>query len=239
MRPIRRRATSSAPVAGDRSGRAGITEAAGHRHLVDSLRFSLCSPWFFYLVGHGVPAEVLARVMAASRRFFAADEPSKDSVAAVRLGGLGYRRMGGRRLDGSAGSAVKEEYYCARDDVPGLDDVNRWPPLSDFRPAMTEYLEHCTSSPVGRRLCSPRRWAWTGTTSTSSAESHWPPCAWSAIQPMEPRQGRTPTSGHYVPAPGWPGWPAGLRSSDGRLDSCRADPGQLRRQSRRPVRGVH
>jgi isopenicillin N synthase-like dioxygenase len=120
----------------------GTTEPVGHRHVVDSLRRACASRGFFYLVGHGVPGEVLVRVMAASRRFFAADEQIKDGVAAVRLGGLGYRRMGGRRLDGSTGAPVKEEYYCARDDVPGLDDVNRWPSVSDFRSAMTEYLEH-------------------------------------------------------------------------------------------------
>ncbi len=38
---------------------------------------------FFYLVGHGVPAALVARVLDAARRLFALPQADKDAIAMV------------------------------------------------------------------------------------------------------------------------------------------------------------
>lgn len=125
-----------------------LTDAAGpdhaaHQAVVERLRAACVDNGFFYLIGHGVPHQLTTRVVAAARAFFALDDVTKHAVGSDHVGGLGYRRMGGRALSGAAGAAVKEEYYCARDDVPGEPDHNRWPTGVDgFRPTMEAYLDH-------------------------------------------------------------------------------------------------
>lgn len=39
---------------------------------------------FFYLTGHGVPADLVDRVLDAARRFFRLPQADKDAVAMVR-----------------------------------------------------------------------------------------------------------------------------------------------------------
>lgn len=56
---------------------------------------------FFYLIGHGVPATLTRRVLAAARRLFALPQPEKDAVAMLRSPHFrGYTRLGGELTGG-------------------------------------------------------------------------------------------------------------------------------------------
>src|SRR5262245_18143669 len=54
---------------------------AAARKLVARLREACHGPGFCYLVGHGVPAELDAEVMAVSRKFFALPEKERQALA--------------------------------------------------------------------------------------------------------------------------------------------------------------
>jgi len=57
---------------------------------------------FFYLTGHGVPAALTGRVLAAARRLFALPEAEKDAVAMMRSPHFrGYTRLGGELTGGT------------------------------------------------------------------------------------------------------------------------------------------
>jgi isopenicillin N synthase-like dioxygenase len=131
--------TSLLPVV-DLAALAG-GDPAGRVAVVAALREACLRHGFFYLAGHGVPAALMQAVVAEARRFFAQDAAAKASVAALRPSGLGYGRMGGRALGGAAGAPVKEEFYYARDAVPGMDEHNRWPvALPGFRETLEQYI---------------------------------------------------------------------------------------------------
>lgn len=122
-----------APLADGPAGRASVVEA---------LRTACERNGFFYLVNHGVPADLMREVVAQGRRFFAEPEAVKQAIAAAHSSGLGYGRMGGKALHGGFGAPVKEEFYFAREIVPGMADANRWPAdLPGFRDVMEDYLE--------------------------------------------------------------------------------------------------
>ena len=70
---------------------------------------------FFYVVGHGVPAELVDALDAAARRFFALDTAAKERVA-MRVGGAAWRGwfpLGGELTSGHADD--KEGYYFGAD----------------------------------------------------------------------------------------------------------------------------
>lgn len=119
--------------------RDGGPEARGR--IVDDLRAACLRNGFFYLVNHAVPAGLMSDVVAQARRFFAQDDALKQSIVARHSSGLGYGRMGGKALHGGFGAAVKEEFYYSRDNVPGMDEDNRWPEgLPGFRETLEDYI---------------------------------------------------------------------------------------------------
>ena len=122
-----------APLAEGPAGRAGVVAA---------LRAACERNGFFYLVNHGIPIELMREVVAQGRRLFAQPAEFKQAIAAGHSSGLGYGRMGGKALHGGFGAPVKEEFYFARENVPGSDDSNRWPAdLPGFREPLIGYLE--------------------------------------------------------------------------------------------------
>jgi len=69
--------------------------------LRERLREAAHEVGFFYLVGHGVSAELTDRVLAAARRLFALPQAEKDAVAMVRSPHFrGYTRLGGELTGG-------------------------------------------------------------------------------------------------------------------------------------------
>lgn len=120
----------------------GDGDAEGRLAVVEQLRTACLRNGFFYLVNHGVPAELMSDVVTQARRFFAQDEALKHAIMAKHSSGLGYGRMGGKALHGGFGEAVKEEFYCSRDNVPGADEENQWPQgMPGFRETLENYIE--------------------------------------------------------------------------------------------------
>jgi isopenicillin N synthase-like dioxygenase len=91
---------------------------------------------FFYLTGHGVPAALTRRVLAAARRFFALSRAEKDAVAMVRSPHFrGYTRLGGELTGGEVDWREQIDIGPERNPVggPGTPDYlwlqgpNQWP----------------------------------------------------------------------------------------------------------------
>jgi isopenicillin N synthase-like dioxygenase len=119
-----------------------VDMAADHAVVVAALRAAATASGFFYLVNHGVPAGLLDDMMVQARRLFRQDLGAKLAIETGRPSGLGYGIMGSRTEEGGPGPNAKEEFYYSRDDVPGLNEHNRWPAgLPGFRDTLMAYSE--------------------------------------------------------------------------------------------------
>jgi isopenicillin N synthase-like dioxygenase len=126
----------SPPIVDIRALNAG--DGPGKQRVARDLRAACVGSGFFYATGHGVPQDLMDAVIVQGGRLFALDAEAKRAIAATAPGGRGYALMGGRRLDGGAHAAVKEEFYLGRD----ATGDNRWPDdLPGFEPVMRAYLE--------------------------------------------------------------------------------------------------
>lgn len=119
---------------------------------------------FFYVVNHGVPAELRQRVFAESKRFFAQPLEKKLEIDIEKSAcHRGYFKMGGENLDPAkqkAGGDLKEGVKIGQDlplDHPlvqagtPLHGPNQWPgDLPGFKETMERYFE--TASALGREL---------------------------------------------------------------------------------------
>lgn len=77
---------------------AGPVEAAAFRR---ELRDATHEFGFFYLTGHGIPAELEQRLHAAARAFFALPDNDKLAIENVRSPQFrGYTRVGGELTQG-------------------------------------------------------------------------------------------------------------------------------------------
>jgi isopenicillin N synthase-like dioxygenase len=112
---------------------------------------------FLVITHHGIAPELIARVSAVSRAFFAlpladkrkVDRPRDDAVrgySAVGEEGLSYS------LEEAAPGDLKESFSIGPSNVPADDyhrgvaagphfEPNVWPPLPGFQPAFDEYFE--------------------------------------------------------------------------------------------------
>jgi isopenicillin N synthase-like dioxygenase len=120
---------------------------------------------FFYLIGHGVAAELTDRVLAAARRLFALPQVEKDAVAMVRSPHFrGYTRLGGELTGGevdwreqidigpernSAGGPGRPEYLW-------LQGPNQWPTALPELPGLVAEWDAALGA-VARSLL--RHWA--------------------------------------------------------------------------------
>jgi isopenicillin N synthase-like dioxygenase len=90
---------------------------------------------FFYLTGHGVPEDLTARLLAASRRFFALPPADKDAITMVNSPHFrGYTRLGGELTGGAVD--WREQIDIGPERVPLADPAetylrlqgpNQWP----------------------------------------------------------------------------------------------------------------
>ncbi|HEY0202509.1 MAG TPA: 2-oxoglutarate and iron-dependent oxygenase domain-containing protein [Burkholderiaceae bacterium] len=129
---------------------------------------------FFYVRGHGVPAELVARLDRLSRRFFALDEPTKLRWR-IALGGRawrGYFPTGGELTSGRPD--WKEGLYLGTelpDDDPRVQarwpvhGHNLFPDVPGLREAILEYIAALTA--LGHRLMEGMRSAWACRPATS------------------------------------------------------------------------
>lgn len=120
----------------DRQAVAGAIGAACREH------------GFFYVSGHGVPPALIARLDAASRRFFALPEPVKNEISMERGGRAwrGYFPVGGELTSGRPD--LKEGVYFGAEEPPGavpLHGPNLFPAqVPELRDAVLEYLRAMT-----------------------------------------------------------------------------------------------
>lgn len=147
----------------DRPGRAAV---------VRSLAAACRDSGFFYVVGHGVAPELLARLTAASTRFFGLPEASKGEIAMARGGPAwrGYFPVFGELTSGAPdrkeglyfGSDLPTDHPRVRAGVP-LHGANLYPPqVPELRAAVDEYMAavvaaaHDLISGIGEGLGLPR-----------------------------------------------------------------------------------
>jgi isopenicillin N synthase-like dioxygenase len=110
---------------------------------------------FFYVAGHGVPADLLARLEAASREFFALPEASKAEIAMAR-GGRAWRGWFPVGDELTSGRPDRKEGLYLGTELPSDDPrVRAGAPLHgpnlfpaqvpELAPAVLSYLEAMTA----------------------------------------------------------------------------------------------
>lgn len=111
---------------------------------------------FHQLVGHGVSGGVVDDIFAATREFHALPDPTKEVIAmdqpGARVGGVGYLRIGERKLPRRSRGNLNEAFLVKRDIGIGFDD-NLWPDPEAI-PAFRARVERYASalSALARRL---------------------------------------------------------------------------------------
>lgn len=119
---------------------------------------------FFYIAGHGVPADVVARAFAASRRFHALPLAEKLPLK-LNENNIGYLPMnasvqGASTVHKATKPNQNESFFISHDRASDHRDVraglplrgrNQWPPgLPDIRADMTGYFDTLTM--LGERM---------------------------------------------------------------------------------------
>ena len=115
---------------------------------------------FFYVINHGVDADLIARAFDQSRRFFALPLAERQALAIERIGGnRGYSGMLHEALDPGRGPDMKEAFNVGLEIAPDDPDLlsgqpfrslNAWPSLPNFREALLGYYDACAT--LGARL---------------------------------------------------------------------------------------
>lgn len=96
---------------------------------------------FFYITGHGVAPEMMARLFDASRMFFHQPSAVKNAIAMSMIGkNRGYVGLGVERLDTTSLPDNKEAFNISPNQP---DDVRAWPDLPGWRDLMMAYSATC------------------------------------------------------------------------------------------------
>jgi isopenicillin N synthase-like dioxygenase len=106
---------------------------------------------FFYLTGHGVPQELIDRVMRVAREFFALPEADKLAIENLKSPHFrGYTRVGGELTQGKVDWREQIDIGTEREPVTDpsapdfmrLDGPNQWPDaLPELRTTVTEWYD--------------------------------------------------------------------------------------------------
>lgn len=132
---------------------SGLTSAdAGDRMAVAGALAAACADkGFFYISGHGIPADMIEEAFAASRAFFEQPESRKRRVDKVLSScNRGYEPLRGQSLEADAPPDLKEGFYIG-EDLDASDPrvamgkfnhgSNQWPEgLPGFQPVMEAYF---------------------------------------------------------------------------------------------------
>jgi isopenicillin N synthase-like dioxygenase len=105
---------------------------------------------FFYVVGHGVPADLLGRLDAAARRFFALPEAEKLEIA-MRHGGTAWRGFFPVGAELTSGRPDRKEGLYFGSELPPdprpLHGPNLFPrQVPELRTLVLEYLDAMTAT---------------------------------------------------------------------------------------------
>jgi isopenicillin N synthase-like dioxygenase len=105
---------------------------------------------FFYVSGHGVPPDLMARVFEMSAAFFAGPASIREAASFSGPGdNRGYIRLGGETLDPGKPADVKEAFNIGLELAPDDPDplarapfraANLWPDIPGFRDTMLDYF---------------------------------------------------------------------------------------------------
>jgi isopenicillin N synthase-like dioxygenase len=105
---------------------------------------------FFYVSGHGVPPDLMARVFEMSATFFAGPASIREAASFSGPGdNRGYIRLGGETLDPGKPADVKEAFNIGLELAPDDPDLlarapfraaNLWPDVPGFRDIMLDYF---------------------------------------------------------------------------------------------------
>lgn len=111
------------------------------------LRLAAEEVGFHQLVGHGIERDRIDRIFAATHAFHALPSATKETIAMDRpgwpLGGVGYLRLGERKLPRRAQGNANEAFLLKSDMGVDLDD-NQWLAESDlpgFRAEVAAYAD--------------------------------------------------------------------------------------------------
>jgi isopenicillin N synthase-like dioxygenase len=115
---------------------------------------------FFYILGHGVPPELMARVFDSSATFFTGPASIRDAASFSGPGdNRGYIQLGGEALDPGKPADVKEAFNIGLELAPDDPELlarapfraaNLWPDVPGFRGTMLDYINRVWR--VGRDL---------------------------------------------------------------------------------------
>jgi isopenicillin N synthase-like dioxygenase len=105
---------------------------------------------FFYVTGHGIPPQLMARVFASSAAFFTGPAAIRDAASFSGVGGnRGYIKLGGETLDPGKPADVKEAFNIGLELAPDDPELlarapfraaNLWPEMPGFRDTMLDYF---------------------------------------------------------------------------------------------------
>jgi isopenicillin N synthase-like dioxygenase len=115
---------------------------------------------FFYVAGHGIPPELIARVFKTSAAFFAAPASVREAASFSGPGdNRGYIKLGGETLDPGKPADVKEAFNIGLELAPDDPELlarapfraaNLWPEMPGFRDTMLDYFNRLWR--LGREL---------------------------------------------------------------------------------------
>jgi isopenicillin N synthase-like dioxygenase len=131
-------------------------DANGRAVFLRDLRKAARGPGFFYLIGHGIDADLIADVLALSRGFF--DLPERDKLAIEMVQSphfRGYNRAGSEYTRGKPDWREQIDIGAERPALPfdssappwtRLQGPNQWPAaLPELQPVLLAYLKEVTA----------------------------------------------------------------------------------------------
>ena len=118
------------------------------------IRSACLDKGFFYIRGHGIPADMIARMFDEAERFFTLPLAVKAQLDKARSSAnRGYEPLGGQRLEEGAPPDLKESLFIGREDAVDSPAVvggqfgrgpNMWPDLPGFRAVVEGYYARMT-----------------------------------------------------------------------------------------------
>lgn len=134
-------------------------ESQGLHAVAKELRQAAETSGFFYVVNHGIPADLIERVFEVSRAFFHAD-PARKREVRISDHHRGLLEVGQAKMEGQAKIDLKESYIWGPDVGADNPDFlagnimlppNNWPRfLPEMRPVLNDYL--AAANDCGKRL---------------------------------------------------------------------------------------
>lgn len=129
---------------------------AAQESLAADLRYALEEVGFFYIVGHGIPAETIQEAFDVTRCFHALPPEQKQKILINQMN-LGYMPDRGQKVTTSSMSDGDKPdrgsaFFMIRDRAPGMTDTpNQWPvAMPELRQVLVPYFEEMLG--LGRKM---------------------------------------------------------------------------------------